>query len=484
MPHKFCGCLSRAAGAMFAPVLIPLIVACALFMENLEFDGSRHLAAGDRGVVRREPGQAQLRDHQLPVQPGRVHPDQRLGGGPLWCEECLSRRHRRVPDRLDPVRAEQLPVAAGGGAHAAGPGRRHDGPGRAPRPAPLGDQGRHGGCDGLAHRAGADRAGDRAVARRLHHHLLPLALDLLDQRADRGAGPGARHPVHPGAARAAATGLRLARLCADGRGPGRPDVRLRDHRPRYRAGLGQRPAAGCGWRLHHALRAACEPDRPPGARPGPPAGAHLPRLGNGRLPVPDGHRRPAVPAAFAAAGGLRPQRLRIGATDLRRRPGRPYHEVRGQADPAPVRFSARASGQCLPQRALPGGDRPVPPGHASRPDPGGAAHRRLLPLAAVHQHQHAGLCRHRSAAHEPGHQLRQHGAAAVAERGRGNRRHHPARDDGSAGRRGLGGDGLRARVPGRRCLRHAVGAGLSAACRAMPGAEVSGHAARGPAQER
>ena len=52
-------------------------------------------------------------------------------------------------------------------------------------------------------------------------------------------------------------------------------------------------------------------------------------------------------------------------------------------------------------------------------DPGGAADRRLLPLAAVHQHQHAGLCRHRPAAHEPGHELRQHGAAAVPQRRRG-----------------------------------------------------------------
>ena len=29
-------------------MLIPLIVACALFMENLEFDGPSHLAAGHR----------------------------------------------------------------------------------------------------------------------------------------------------------------------------------------------------------------------------------------------------------------------------------------------------------------------------------------------------------------------------------------------------------------------------------------------------
>ena len=44
---------------------------------------------------------------------------------------------------------------------------------------------RHGQRARLSHRAGADRPGGRAAARRLHHHLFPLALDFLDQRADR-----------------------------------------------------------------------------------------------------------------------------------------------------------------------------------------------------------------------------------------------------------------------------------------------------------
>src|ERR1700726_3036186 len=39
--------------------------------------------------------------------------------------------------------------------------------------------------------ARAPRADDRAAARRLHHHLFPLALDFLDQRADR------RHRHYP-----------------------------------------------------------------------------------------------------------------------------------------------------------------------------------------------------------------------------------------------------------------------------------------------
>ena len=42
------------------------------------------------------------------------------------------------------------------------------------------------------------------AARRLHHDLFPLALDLLDQRADRDSGPGPGDPVHSRSARSRA----------------------------------------------------------------------------------------------------------------------------------------------------------------------------------------------------------------------------------------------------------------------------------------
>ena len=77
------GARADAAQDYDAAMLIPLIVACALFMENLD---STVLATSLPAIARRlwrEPGPAQLRDHQLPVQPRRVHPDQRLGGRPL-----------------------------------------------------------------------------------------------------------------------------------------------------------------------------------------------------------------------------------------------------------------------------------------------------------------------------------------------------------------------------------------------------------------
>ena len=66
-----------------------------------------------------------------------------------------------------------------------GAGRRDDGAGRAARACCDVAKERSRQRDGLSHRAGADRPDRRPAARRLHHHLFPLALDFLDQRADR-----------------------------------------------------------------------------------------------------------------------------------------------------------------------------------------------------------------------------------------------------------------------------------------------------------
>ena len=86
--------------------------------------------------------------------------------------------------------------------------RRHDGAGRAAGAAAHRAEARAGGGDGLADHAGADRPGGRPAGRRLHRHLLLVALDLLHQRADRRAGHRAGHAVRRGRTRTAARRLR------------------------------------------------------------------------------------------------------------------------------------------------------------------------------------------------------------------------------------------------------------------------------------
>ncbi len=95
------------------------------------------------------------------------------------------------------------------------------------------------------------------------------------------------------------------------------------------------------------------------------------------------------------------------------------------ADSAPLRHQARGRLQRGDRgradrrlRAVRAGS--VAPLH-HRDAPG----RRLLPLAAVHQHEFAGLCRSRDALHEPSHELHQRGAAALDLGRRHGGRAHP-----------------------------------------------------------
>ena len=67
-------------------------------------------------------------------------------------------------------------------------------------------------------------------------------------------------------------------------------------------------------------------------------------------------------------------------------------------DPAPLRLPQHPAGQRADQRGLPRRLRLLHRGNAGVADGGAAVRRRLLPLAAVHQHQHARLCRRRTGA--------------------------------------------------------------------------------------
>ena len=120
------------------------------------------------------------------------------------------------------------------GARVPGARRRDDGAGRAARAAAQRAEIRHGQRARLSHRARADRPGRRAAARRLHHHLFPLALDLLDQRSHRPHRPrplAEVHPQHQRVRRRAASTSRA--FCCRARPP-EPDLRPDGDRPKPR----------------------------------------------------------------------------------------------------------------------------------------------------------------------------------------------------------------------------------------------------------
>src|SRR3546814_4931098 len=80
-----------------------------------------------------------------------------------------------------------------------------------------------------------------------------------------------------------------------------------------------------------------------------------------------------------------------------------------------LRLSLAAARQCTAECRVPVRLRAVYRSHAAARDAELVAGLWLLPLAAVHLHQYARLCRYAANPHEPGDELCQHHAAAVAE---------------------------------------------------------------------
>ncbi len=140
------------------------------------------------------------------------------------------------------------------------------------------------------------RAGARAAARRLHHDLLQLALDLLDQHSGGGAWPRAYHALHPGCAGEDVVELRPQRLPADRAGA----VAVLDRRDAD----GPRPSQPRGGYRHHAvgrgascrLWLACFSQSRADHRPAAAFDPDLPGGRRRRLPVSHRPRCRAVPA--------------------------------------------------------------------------------------------------------------------------------------------------------------------------------------------
>ncbi len=117
-----------------------------------------------------------------------------------------------------------------------------------------------------------------------------------------------------------------------------------------------------------------------------------------------------------------------------------------------LRLSHHPGDQCAGERGIPGRLRRLHPDHAGRGHAGPAAGRRFLPLAAIHQHQHHRLCRGGARPGEPRDRSGQRRPAIVdlgrgGARGAGGGNHVRFRGDGTlqatrfpAGIPGGGGD--------------------------------------------
>ena len=98
--------------------------------------------------------------------------------------------------------------------------------------------------------------------------------------------------------------------------------------------------------LDDALRDACAAHGIAGAGFLPAAAADAARRDHRRLPVPARHRRAAVPAAAPDAGRLRPVAVPVGPRDLCLRGRRHGHEDAGGADHPHLRLPQHDDGQC------------------------------------------------------------------------------------------------------------------------------------------
>ena len=101
---------------------------------------------------------------------------------------------------------------------------------------------------------------------------------------------------------------------------------------------------------HDALPAALQARRLPGAGLRPAAAEDHARGDHRRLPVPARHRRAAVPAAAAAAGRLRPDAVSVRPDHLRLGGRRAVHEDDRRPHHQDVRLPQRHGGRCARQR--------------------------------------------------------------------------------------------------------------------------------------
>ena len=346
-------CSSRPNGArkplpgprMSHDRLVPLILAVALFMENMDstvIATSLPAIAADIGA---EPARAQARDHLLPAVARDLHSG-RAAGSPTASARapCSAPRSRSSCSARSAARSRNSLAALRRRAHRAGHGRRDD------------DSGRPAGAGALIDKRTLVDAMAWVTMPALIGPIVgppvggfittyvELALDLPDQRADRPA----RHR-----ARRRATSRTCGSRVASASTSSASRWRARARRPRLRA-VGRRARPAAADRRSPALVAAgalfmVAYVRARAAHAG--AGARLLAVARSRrfratviggVAVPPRHRRAAVPAAADAAA-----RLRLTAVPVRpRSPSRPRFGAFAMKsfaarDPAAASASAR-----------------------------------------------------------------------------------------------------------------------------------------------
>ena len=150
--------------------LVPLIVAVALFMENMDstvIATSLPAIAADIGA---NPLALKLAITSYLLSLAVFIPVSGWIADRFGARTVFRAAIARVRARLDRLRASGS-LTIRGRAHRAGHGRRDDDAGRAPGAGAHHRPPRTGRRDGLADHAGADRADHRPAGRRLHHHL-------------------------------------------------------------------------------------------------------------------------------------------------------------------------------------------------------------------------------------------------------------------------------------------------------------------------
>ncbi len=173
----------RSRPALPRHMLVPLVVACALFMENMDSTVIATSLPAIAADLHQDPITLKLAMTSYLISlavfiPASGWAADRFGARPIFRGAIVVFVAGSILCGL-----ADTPADLRGGARDPGARRRHDGAGGPARPAPLGPARGARDGPGLPDRAGAARAHPRPAARRVHHHLFRLALDLLDQRA-------------------------------------------------------------------------------------------------------------------------------------------------------------------------------------------------------------------------------------------------------------------------------------------------------------